>query len=52
MSNLHSVVAVFRSEDETGQVRGQVQAAEIPHQVPENDWVLAEELVGVDHLDR
>ena len=30
---------------------GQVQAAEIPHQVPEDDGVLAQELVGVDHLD-
>lgn len=31
-------------------MRGQVQATEIPHQVPEDDGVLAEELVGVDHL--
>lgn len=30
---------------------GQVQATEIPHQVPEDDGVLAKELVGVDHLD-
>lgn len=32
-------------------MRGQVQATEIPHQVPEDDGVLAEELVGVDHLE-
>lgn len=31
---------------------GQVQTTEIPHQVPEDDGVLAEELVGVDHLRR
>lgn len=31
-------------------MRGQVQSTEIPHQVPEYDGVLAEELVGVDHL--
>ncbi len=31
-------------------MRGQVKATEIPHQVPEDDGVLAEELVGVDHL--
>lgn len=30
---------------------GQVQATEIPHQVPEDDGVLAKELVCVDHLD-
>lgn len=30
---------------------GQVQATEVPHQVPEDDGMLAEELVGVDHLD-
>lgn len=29
---------------------GKVQATEIPNQIPEDDWVLAEELVGVDHL--
>lgn len=28
----------------------QVKAPEIPHQVPEDDGVLAEKLVGVDHL--
>lgn len=32
-------------------MRGQVQATEIPHQVPEDDGVLAKELVGVDHLE-
>lgn len=32
-------------------MRGQIQAAEVPHQVPEDDGVLTEELVGVDHLD-
>lgn len=30
---------------------GQVQATKIPHQVPEDDGVLAKELVGVDHLE-
>ena len=30
---------------------GQVQATEIPHQVPEDDGVLAKELVSVYHLD-
>lgn len=50
VSNLYSFVAVFRRKDETRQVSGQVQATEIPHQVPEDDGVLAEELVGVDHL--
>lgn len=29
---------------------GQVQATEIPHHVPEDDGVLTEELMGVDHL--
>lgn len=47
---LHPVVAVFRVQDEAGQVSGQLQAAEIPHQVPENNGMLAEELVCVDHL--
>ena len=42
---------MFGGQDETRQVRGQVQAAEIPHQVPEDDRVLAEELVCVDDLD-
>ena len=50
VSNLHSFVAVLRGQDEAGQVGGQVEATEIPHQVPEDDGVLAEELVGVDHL--
>lgn len=50
MSNLYSVVAVFRVEDEPRQVGRQVKAAEIQHQVPEDDGVLAEEFVGVDHL--
>lgn len=50
VSHLHASVAVFRGQDEAGQVRGQVQAAEVPHQVPEDDGVLAEELVGVDDL--
>lgn len=49
-SDLDSLVAVLGGEDEPGQVGRQVQAAEIPHQVPEDDGVLAEELVGVDHL--
>lgn len=31
---------------------GEVQAAEIPHQVPEDDGMLAEKLVRVDNLDR
>jgi len=48
--NLHSIVAVFRSKNETREVSGQVQATEVPHQVPENNWMLAEELVSVDHL--
>lgn len=30
---------------------GQVQAAEIPHQIPENNWMLAEELVRVYNLN-
>ena len=50
VSNLYSVVAVFRGEDESGKVTRQVQTAEIPHQVPEDDGMLAQELVGVDHL--
>lgn len=50
-SNLHSVVAVLRVQNETGKVSGQVQASEIPDQVPEDDGMLAEELVGVNHLD-
>lgn len=32
-------------------MRGQIQAAEVPHQVPEDDGMLTEELVGIDHLD-
>lgn len=32
-------------------MRGQIQAVEVPHQVPEDDGVLTEELVGVDYLD-
>lgn len=32
-------------------MRGQIQAAEVPHQVPEDDRVLTEELVSVDDLD-
>lgn len=47
---LDSPVAVFRGQDEAGQVRGQVQAPEVAHQVPEDDGVLAEEGVGVDDL--
>lgn len=31
-------------------MRGQVQATEVAHQVPEDDGVLAEEGVGVDDL--
>lgn len=50
VAHLHASVAVFRGQDEAGQVRGQVQAAEVPHQVPEDDGVLAEELVCVDDL--
>lgn len=50
-TNLDSFVAVFRGEDQTRQVRGQVQAPEVPHQVPKDDGVLTEKLVGVDHLD-
>lgn len=50
--NLDSVVAVFRSQDEARQARREVQAAEVPHQVPENNWMLTEELVSVDDLDR
>lgn len=50
-TNLDSFVAVFRGEDQTRQVRGQVQAPEVPHQVPKDDGVLTEELVGVNHLD-
>lgn len=30
---------------------GQVQAAEIPHQVPEDDGMLAQEFVGVNDLE-
>lgn len=47
---LDSSVAVLRGQDEAGQVRGQVQATEVTQQVPEDDGVLAEELVGVDDL--
>lgn len=50
VSHLHSSVAVFGGQDEARKMRGQVQAAEVPHQVPEDDGVLAEELVGVDDL--
>lgn len=50
MAYLDSSVAVFGGQDEAGQVRGQVQATEVTHQVPEDDGVLAEELVGVDDL--
>lgn len=48
--HLHASVAVLGGQDEAGQVGGQVQAAEVPHQVPEDDGVLAEELVSVDDL--
>lgn len=50
--NLYSVVAVLRVKNETRQVSGEVQTAEIPHQVPEDNRMLAEKLVRVDNLDK
>lgn len=51
LSYLYSIVAVFRGQYEPRQNAGQIQTAEIPHQVPEDDRVLAEELLSVDNLN-
>ena len=49
-TNLHSIVAVFRGENEACQVTWQIQTMEIPHQIPENYRMLTQEFLSVDNL--
>ena len=48
-SDLRVSVAVLGREDESGQVAGQVQSSEVPHQVPVDDGMLVHHVGLGDH---